>query len=167
MSVVAVKVSDNYIEIASDSLVTEYNSIQKEMLNCKLYKIADNFVIGGVGYLKDLSLLKMYATDHYPSDNKYKSIFTYMSDYIEYIRKYYSNYSPEHSSYYIIYNGVCYMVDGGFDIVEIDDIHSIGSGLEPAYACLLMGSSIKKAIEIASQVNPYCGGEITYYKIKR
>lgn len=166
MSVLAVRVLENSIEIASDSLVTQYNSLQSEFENCKLFKISDNFVIGGVGYLRDLSLIKMYAMDHKPSNNDFKNIFLYISEYVEYIRKHYPEYDPIESSYYIIYNGKCYRADGGYDLVEITDVDAMGSGMEPAYAVLLMGHDVFDAVEIACKVNPYCGGEIVKYEVE-
>jgi hypothetical protein len=167
MSVLAVRVLEDSIEIASDSLVTYGMRVQSEIEDCKLFKISDNFIIGGVGYLRDLSLMKMFATDSKPSDNSYKSIFLYVSDYISYIKKHYDEYSPEDSIYYVIYDGKCYRIDGGYDIQEVTDIDSIGSGYESANAILLYGGNVVDAVKIACQVNPYCGGDIFKYEVKR
>jgi len=32
---------------------------------------------------------------------------------------------------------------------------------------LLLGYDVKKAIEIANEVNPYCGGDIVQYKVNK
>jgi ATP-dependent protease HslVU (ClpYQ) peptidase subunit len=48
-----------------------------------------------------------------------------------------------------------------------DDFSAIGSGAQAAMAAMHMGADVKRAIEIASQVDVGSGGKIQYHTITK
>lgn len=72
MTVIAVKVYDNKIKIAADSIVARGDSKRTDSGFSKLRKV-NNMIIGSAGYCEEQSLMYHYSETHKPASGSEKT----------------------------------------------------------------------------------------------
>lgn len=163
MSVVAVKVYDNKIKIASDSIVVRGHSKRTNESFDKLVKV-NKMIIGACGDCADITLMQQYAYTHRPSGATEKDIYTFMFEFAKWKED--SPYSKDYDTeYIIIYEGKAFGIEGLY-IKEITNYFAIGAGCDFATAVLHLGHSPKKAVKVACEMSCLVSEPIIEYEVK-
>ncbi len=164
MSVVAVKVYEDKIVIGADSQSTSYFH-NKDSTN-KIYKISDDFVIGGVGWTSHNQMMYLFCETNKPAGGRKRDILEFFVQFNEWMKKKADDFRPN-NSFLVAFSGKAYWVTSDLMIQEIKDYCAIGSGMEYAKAGLYLGKSVKESIKIACELTIYCGEPIEIYEVKK
>lgn len=146
MSVVAVKVYKDKIEISADTIGLRGNT--KEQV-CKLTEI-NNMIIGSCGYIREFGLLNIFAKTHQPADATEKDIIDFMYEFCKWKQSYLDFESD--NSYIMIYKSKVFYI-GGFEVLEVKDFSAIGAGRDFALAALYLGHSAKEAVKVTCKLS--------------
>jgi hypothetical protein len=163
MSVVAVRVYDKKIEIASDSIAVLYNTSVTDKFS-KLEQI-NGMIIGGVGLIEELSLLYFFAESHKPISCASSDVLNFFVEFAEWKNVRTKKFSIE-NSYIFIYDGLVYFVSN-FLIQEITDFFAIGAGEDHAWTALYLKHSVEDAVGIACKLCPFCSEPVVKIVVKK
>ena len=164
MSVVCVKVYDDRIEIASDSIIVKGYSMRSDSGFSKLSKIND-MVIGAVGSAQEASLMWHYMETCRPKDASEKAVLDFIVGFAKW-KIDYSNDKEIHNNYILAFGGKCFSIEGVF-VFEVTNYNAIGAGMDFANAALYLGHTPKEAVKVASELSCYVSEPIiveTIYK---
>lgn len=165
MSVVAAKVYVDKIVIGADSQSTSYWH-NKDSVN-KIYKIADDFVIGGVGYTAHNQLMSLFAETNKPASSRRRDVLEFLVNYNDWMKEKVEHYKP-HNDFILAYKDKCYWISSeDLYIKEVEDYCAIGSGHEFAKAGLYFGKDVKEAIKVACDLTVFCSDPIEVYEVKK
>ena len=159
MSVVAVRVYEDRIEIAADSIITRGDTKINTAGNSrpKLFKIS-GMLIGAVGDGEDISLLKHYFGDHMIENFDEEGILKFLISY----KKWKKDIYPDEDSInqiIIACDGKCYSSDG-ISAFRIEDYFAIGAGIDQALGALHAGASPRDAVKAACDLCIYASEPI-------
>lgn len=163
MSVVAVKIYDDRIVMGADSQSTSYWH-NKNSTN-KIYKISDDFIIGGVGHTSHNQMMSMFCETNKPAGNRKRDILEFIIQFHDFMKKKSTEYTP-YNNWLMGFSGKAFWITADLLIQEIKDYHAIGSGMEYARAGLYFDKTIKESIKIACDLTIFCGEPIEIYEIK-
>ena len=161
MSVIAVKVTEDHIDIAADSILVKEGLKRTDFV--KLRKI-NNMIIGGCGCAEELVLMFNFAKDNTPDNPTEKSIIEFMSKFSQY--KEAMTGSPSLEDYVIITDSHAFEVNGFF-VKEISNYTAIGEGERFALAALHLGHTVQEAVQAAIDLCCYTSEPIVYHHIWR
>lgn len=165
MSIVAVKVSTDKIEIASDSITVRGWTQSKDSNKfSKLVKIND-IIIGAVGLAEESSLLQIFCSTHKPEDTTESSIVGFFSEFSEWKNKKTSKSTLE-NDYLLVIGGHVFQIERFF-VQEITDFTAIGAGRDFALAALYLEHDVRKAVEVACELSVFCEQPIKVYESVR
>ena len=164
MSVVAVKVNQNNIEIAADSILVKGDSKRTDTQFHKLVKVND-MIIGSVGSAEELSLFLLFCETHKISEAKEKCVLDFMCEFINWKSSMIEGCLIE-NDYIIIYNCKAYLVEHLF-VKEIFNYEAIGAGEDFATAALYLGKSAKEAVKVACDLCCYVAEPIIEFKVSK
>ena len=166
MSVIALREYSDNIQIAADGRGTGQGRIITDTAN-KILEI-DEWVLGICGWGDIVQLFKIELT----KEKQYKPI-TSLQSYVDFIYDFYrqKNLSLAVDEVYVstflinkktekIYKSI------GVECFEIDGYDAIGSGQEIALGALAAGATPHRAVEIACEYLPDCGGKIQQIRIE-
>ncbi len=162
MSVVAVKVEETKITVASDSMIIRGDS---KVFNFKKLQKFDNLVIGAVGYAEEIQLLFEYAQKYKPSTTTISSLMNYMKSFSQF-KKDYTDDGRIENTYIIVFKGHVFEVEGFF-VQEVDEYAAIGQGEPYANAALYLDHSAVEAVKAACNFSCSVGEPILVEEIKR
>lgn len=162
MSVVCCKVEKEYIEIASDSIVTR--GTHQDKSNNRFSKLIEinNMIIGTAGTCEEMSLMIKYANTTKPELATEFSLTDYICEFAEWKKKRTDNHVIDNHYIFIIENKAFFVA--GFFVDEILTFESIGAGLSYSQATLHLGHSVKDAVKTACELSIYCEEPIVYIK---
>jgi len=165
MSVVCCKVTDEKIEIASDS-ITVRAFTQSKSDNIKMAKLANvnQIIIGSVGFAEEIVLMQMFCETHQPKKADMDSFLEFMSEFSTWKNEKTDNYSIE-NSYIFVYKNKAFAIEG-YLIQEIVKYEAIGAGMDFALAAMFLGHGVREAIEVASELSIYCETPVIYYSVE-
>lgn len=151
MSVVAVKVYKDRIEMASDSIMVKYWSKIPKAENkfVKMQKIND-MIIGGVGDAEETSLLYHYMKTHTIDNVDEKGVL----DFILEFRRWKNDFTNNNSftnTYILAFKGKAFYIENML-VVPIDDYYSIGAGEDFANGAMYMGASPREAVKASCEL---------------
>jgi len=164
MSIVAAKIYDDKISIASDSIIV-YGSTQSKSADkfAKLFQVDDMFV-GSVGICEESALLQVFCKTHTPERADESSYINFLAEFAEWKNDKIGD--PKIvNDYLIVYQKKLFHIQGFF-VYEIAGHSAIGAGRDFALAALHMGSSVSKAVEVACELSVYCELPVKEYTIK-
>ena len=163
MSVVACRVTDDKIEIASDSIIVRSTMQSKgnNINTVKLFKVND-MIIGYVGYAEDGSLMRLFSVNHKPKQSNEEGILEFIVEYEEWKDKKGFTKSND-SEYIIVYDGKAWGVSNYY-VRKIVTYDAIGAGRDYALAVLHLGKGVKDAVDVATELSIYCEKPIIYYE---
>ena len=164
MSIVAAKIYKDRIVIGADSQSTSYWHNKNE--TNKIYKVANDFIIGGVGYTAHNQLMRLYCETDKPASARERDILEFFVKYHEWIKTKVKDYAPV-NSWIIAFRGECFGVTSDLLIVKVKNFHAIGSGMEYARAALHLGHSVRDAISVACDLTVFCGRPIEMFTMKK
>lgn len=166
MSVVACRVYDNRIEIASDSItVRGWSQTKGENKHGKLFQ-SNGMTIGGVGLAKDTSLLRLFCSTRKPESNKESDIITFFNEFATWKKKQTDSFDISNNVYIFIYQGKAYQFQDFF-VNEIYKYMAIGAGFDFANAAMYLGHGVEKAVEVACELSIYCEKPINKFVINK
>lgn len=161
MSVVAVKVDDEKIEVAADSIcVRGWQSMRTDQM-CKLMDI-NQMIIGGVGLAQDNSLMFRFAQTHRPESSTEKDILAFMVEFIAW-RKTYSSSALE-NSYILVCDNRAWRIDEML-ICEVTNYDAIGAGRDFANAAMYLGHSAQEAVKVSCELSCYVAEPIVHFTL--
>jgi len=155
MSIIACKVTQNEIEIASDS-ITMYGStkIDTDLTHfSKLFQI-NGLTVGSVGFLEETTLFIMFLKEHILKDATEESILNLMFKFSQW-KADYSDSREIENSYILIYDGRAFVVER-FLVQEINTYYAVGAGSDFAFATLYLENSAERSVEVACKLSIYC-----------
>ena len=163
MSVVAVKVYDDKIQIAADSIVCRGDSKRVDDNFTKLVNIND-MIIGCCGSCEEASLLYHYAETHKPLSTSEKDILAFIIEFSKWKNDLVG--SPSiNNEYVIVFDGHAFIVVSMF-VNEVKTYAAIGAGLDFANAALYLEHSPKESVKVACALFCYVAEPIIEYEVK-
>lgn len=165
MSVVACKVSEKKIEIASDSIkVYGWTKNKSDNEHSKLVH-TNGIIVGSTGLCEESGLFKIFCSTRTPKSSTSEDIMLFMSEFAEWKKQKINKFSIE-NDYIILYGKNAFYVNGFF-VEEILTFEAIGAGRDYALSALLLGNTPRRAVEVACDLSIYCSEPINYFEIKR
>lgn len=151
MSVVAVKIYNDKIAIAADSIMCSGSTnvnIAKSF--SKLVEIND-MVMGTVGNADEGSLMWLFMATHKPNGATEKDILEFVAEFATWKAKYTNNNCID-NAYILIYQNKVFSICGLF-VTQIDSYLAIGAGEDYALAALYLNHSPKEAVKVACDLS--------------
>ena len=165
MSIVAVKVLENTIEIASDSItVRGWTQSKSNNSFSKLVQV-NGMTIGGTGGAEESALLYVYCSTRRPEQPTEGSIINFFSEFASWKNEK-TNSSAVGNDYIFIFDGHAFSVESFF-VQEITDFCAVGAGMDFALAALHLGHDVVKAVEVACELSVYCELPVKKFVIPR
>lgn len=161
MSVVAVKVDEEKIEVAADSIcIRDWQSMRTDQM-CKLMDI-NQMMIGGVGLAQDNSLMFRFAQTHMPESSTEKDILAFMVEFMAWRKTYTS--SALENSYVLVFDNRAWRIDEML-ICEVTNYDAIGAGRDFANAVMHLGHSAQEAVKVACELSCYVAEPIVHFTL--
>lgn len=166
MSIIAVKVEKEYIEIGADSILVHGWTQQKN--RAKIAEISPGFIIAGTGSVRDVSLLQLFARNHTPQSADEHGILSFIKEFGEWQRSVTGTSDQVESNFIIVYGGKAFTV-ANYDVHEVEDgqYAADGAGYDYALAALYLGKPVATAIKTACELSVYCEEPIKVYHVSR
>lgn len=162
MSVIAVRVYDNKIKIAADSIVITGYSKRTDTSFAKLFE-ENGMIIGGCGLAQDNSLMQRFAETHKPLDATEKEVLQFIIEFSKW-KSDISGDSQIDNDYIMVYKNKAFVIVSMF-VIEVNNYYAIGAGSDFANAAMYLGHSPKKAVETACELSCYVAKPIIEYKV--
>ena len=162
MSVVAAKVTDKDIVIASDSIVIKGSTMRRDF--DKLQSL-NGIVVGGCGAAEELTLFFEYVKVNDPPSGSVAAIQEFMKNFYKHKEQFVGENKSE-CDYLLIINRELYEVEGLY-VKEVDDYTAIGEGEPYALTALHLGLSPRKAVEVAADLCCYVSTPIQSYVVSK
>ena len=162
MSVVAAKIYNNKIYMATDSILV-YGSSKSTNGNFAKINYINDMIVGGCGYAEEISLLWHYMRTHKPESATEKDILDYFVEFSKWEKDYSGNGSIT-NTYLLAYQGHLFEIEHMF-VYEIKDYVAIGAGRDFANAALYLGHSPKKAVKVACELSCYVAEPVIQYEM--
>ena len=156
MSVIACKVSDDLITVASDSIIVSGNT--KYTTNMQKLIEIDNMVVGGIGTCEESFLFFEFLKINKPEKNTKLEMLELMASFASWKKKITEKFEPE-NAYILVFDEKVYALERFF-VKEIKDFWAIGAGQDYALTALALGHSAIEAVEIACRFSCYCEGPV-------
>jgi ATP-dependent protease HslVU (ClpYQ) peptidase subunit len=154
MSVVAVKVTPDHIEIAADSIGVQGTTQEKDPGN-KLFKIKPNLVLGSCGTSAMGLLMFEHLTFFAPAENTLWGWLGCVKDFIQKCKKLDTNLDPDSNAFFVVCDDKVWY-SYGLHVKEITTYHAIGAGMDFALAALYLGHGATKAVEVSCELCTQC-----------
>lgn len=165
MSIVAVKVTDNKIEIASDSiLVVGWTQTKSTNTFSKLVRV-NGMILGSVGSAKEASLLQLYCSTRKPENITELGILNFISEFSEWKNSKVGDYGIS-DSHFIIVDSKAFLVEGFF-VQEIKDYYAIGAGMDYALSALYLGHNVIDSVKVACELSAFCELPVVHFSTNR
>lgn len=194
MSVVAVKINPDTIDLCSDSFIGD-RSQQAKMLFAKSFQV-NGITIGGAGSAEETSLLKIFCQNHSPAAVDEDDVIDFFVEFIEWkkkkipshlvryprrrggkpnpgvlsriwglIRKQRAN-ATLMNYYLLVYRGKVFDINDLY-VREITTYWALGAGETYAKAALHLGHSAFEAVQVACELSPWCETPINTITIEK
>jgi ATP-dependent protease HslVU (ClpYQ) peptidase subunit len=165
MSVVAVRVSDNEISIASDSItVRGWTKSNGTNGHGKLIEVND-IILGAVGSAEESSLFQLYCSTRKPASASQASILEFVSEFAEWKRQKTNSFGID-NVYIMVFDRKAFTIEHFF-VEEVLEYQAIGAGMDFALACLAMGTSVESAVRTACQLSAMCTEPIVQFEVAK
>lgn len=164
MSVVAAKVDqkNKKIIIGADSQTTSY-SHNKSQTN-KIFKISDDFIIGGVGYASHNQMMRNFCETSKPASNKDTDIIDFFIKFDSWASSRMGDYKS-YNDWLLVYKGKCFMMSSDLYCKEVTTYSAIGSGHEFSKAALYLGHNVEESLKVACELTIYCSEPLEIFEI--
>ena len=164
ISVVAVRIYDDCIKIAADSIVTnEYLSKRTDGDFKKLVQVND-MIIGSVGLAEEGCLMFLFAETHEPREASVKGMMDFLVEFLRWKQDLGSTAEIE-NDYLVIFDKTVFRMQGML-VHEVREYAAIGAGEDFAHAALYLGHSPKKAVKVACDLCCIVAEPIVEFKVK-
>ena len=162
MSVIAARIKDGVIDIASDSILVK-DDLKRN--NFKKVLQTSRMIVGGCGSAEELSLFFDYAKDHQIEAATTQGVRDFLFEF-SHTKGVITGDSKIENAYIIAikkpYGNYLFEVDGMF-VTEVTSYTAIGQGESYALAALYLNHSVEEAIEVAAEFCCYVEGPVQHY----
>ena len=148
MSVIAVKINSDNIEIVADSILTKGEL--KRTTNFPKLRRYVNLIVGGCGNAEELSLFFEFCCKNSRPLRTISEVHKYLREFAEYKSEYLGADVVE-NEYILISGDTVFEVDEMF-VQEISDYTAIGEGQPYALAALALGHTATEAVEVSCKL---------------
>lgn len=163
MSIVAVKVENGLIQIASDSIVVRHSTQDKSSNNfSKLNKI-NSLILGSTGSAEEISLFRVFCSTRRPEQTSEMGIISFLSEFATWKGDRTGDAFIQGEHIIIVDNKV-FAIEGFF-VEEITNFTAIGAGMDYALTALHLGHNVEKAVEVACELSVYCELPVKMYQV--
>ena len=165
MSVVAVRVYDDKIEMSADSIIV--CGSRQELFygnHTKLNQI-NGMIIGTSGSCEEGGLMWMYAQNHRPIAATERDVLEFFVEFVNW-KKDKSSSSVLNNHYLLAFDGKVFHIQN-YMVLEVDKYAAIGAGSDYALAALYLGSSAEKAAKVACDLSCYVAEPIITYTMTK
>lgn len=165
MSVVAVKLYADEIEMSADSIVV--CGSRKELFyghNTKINQIND-MIIGTSGTCEESSLMWLYAKNHRPAAATERDVLDFIMEFADWKRSRTGN-SNIDNHYLLAFGGKAFHIQN-YLVLEVDKYSAIGAGADYALAALYLEKSAPEAVKVACDLSCFVSEPIKTYTMKR
>lgn len=174
MTVLAIKHYKDRIEVATDSGTywggtgMKEDGKTKERRHCKILSPKTYLHFMGTGFLSETHLFELFCTKHDPETNTRHGILRFFSEFIKW-KKEFTDKLEQNNAYFLIYQKIPYLIDGGFDIqnIEVGEFKTLGAGMQEAKCALYLGKTPKEAVELTLKLNSWTSGKVQELVIKK
>lgn len=167
MSVVAVKLNKDTIEISADNQVSYGgNKLYGEDRGkhpAKIFKTND-IIFGTAGYTSVASMFRLFCETRKPESATELGILNFLSEFDDWGKSKDNSFKLENNFIIIFENKV--FSTSEFEVNSIESYSAIGSGMFLALGAMYMGADTKKAVDVAKKYDLYCGGDTVSLSIK-
>lgn len=180
MSVVVVKKFPDRIDIGADSQTT-YGTRKyiananikpdEEPRDCKLVRLEEDFIIGHVGWSRNLYFMLNFLSTAKPADESHGAFTALYQDFLAYGASMVGNgkiSTVAQSDFLVVYGSSVFLLSE-YHAEEIDDHYAIGSGSSYAVGVLHAlpnhGQAVYLALEAACQYDLYCHDPVTIHSV--
>lgn len=166
MSIVCCKVTEDHIEIASDSIGIRCGTQEKG--NNKYAKLIEmnGMIIGGVGGAGETGLFQMFCETRKPKNADEFSVMSFFSEFLSWKQEKTKMYESK-NQYILAFEGHAYYIEQNFFVREILTYEATGAGMDYALSALYLGHDVCKAVETSCELSIYCEKPIVLLKMDR
>lgn len=155
MSVVATRVYESHIEIASDSQVTSGMTMQN-LDSVKLFSNELGVTVGACGSMQEIALFKIFLSSRTPRSASEDDIVYFMHEFHRWLDdNAEQDFDAEMNQYHMVFGGSAFSIQGYY-VREITDFDAIGAGTDYALAALYLGKTPLQAVNVACDLNIFC-----------
>lgn len=165
MSVVAVKISDEKIVIASDSIMVQGYTQEKNKDGYSKLSAVNGMVIGSVGSAAESGLMQVFALTHKPSYSDENGILNYITEFCEWKKSKTGEFKLE-NHYLIVFDKKVFYVENYF-VKEIVTYGAIGAGRDYALAALYLNNDVETSVGVACELCIYCERPIIQFTVDK
>ena len=169
MSIVACRVYEDRITIASDSIVVYEDTQRKSDMGndefCKLTRI-NGMIIGSVGTCEEGMLFQLYCSTRKPKSPTVDDVMAFVVEFAQWKKKMTElSYSLD-NKHILIFNKTAFYIERFF-VDCIRDYRAIGAGKDFALSALYLGHTVREAVEAACELSIYCERPINLIEERR
>lgn len=165
MSVVAVKLYADKIEMSADSIIV--CGSRKELYyghHTKINQIND-MIIGTAGHCEESSLMWIYAKNHRPAAATEKDVLEFIMEFSDWKRGRTGN-SNLDNQYLLAFGGKVFHIQN-YMVLEVDKFSAIGAGADYALAALYLEKSAPEAVKVACELSCFVSEPIKTFSMER
>lgn len=165
MSVAAVKVYDDKVEMSADSIIV-CGSRKELFYGChtKINHIND-MIIGTSGSCEESSLMWIYAKNHRPASATERDILDFIMEFSDWKRSRTGN-STLDNHYLLAFGGKAFHIQN-YMVLEVDKYSAIGAGADYALAALYLDKTAPEAVKVACDLSCFVAEPITTYVMEK
>ena len=165
MSVVACRVSEDKITVASDSITVRGYTQSRSINSFSKLSFTNGMIIGTVGSAEEGSLFMLFCTNHKPERSDESAILAFMTEFAAW-KKAKADSNVINNDYILVLENKAFSIHRFF-VEEILHYTAIGAGDDYALAALYLGHDVQKAVEVACELSILCERPIVYYEMVR
>jgi len=169
MSVVACRVYDDRITIASDSIVVYEDTQRKSDMGsngfCKLIR-TNGMIIGSDGTCEEGMLFQLYCSTRKPKSPTVDDVLGFVIEFAQWKKKMTELPYSLDNHYILIFDKTAFYIERFFvDYVKL--YQAIGAGKDFALSALYLGHDVIEAVAAACELSIYCERPINSIEEKR
>lgn len=167
MSVVACRVYEDRIEIASDSISVS-GCTQRRYAPESYSKLlqVNGLVIGGVGRCEEIALFMMYCATRKPSAPTTEAVLEFVTDFADWKKTKTELEYGQECDYILVFEGKAFYIER-FWVSTILDYSAIGAGMDYALSALYLGHDVHKAVETSCELSIYCEPPVQHIIVEK
>lgn len=165
MSVVAIKVTSDSIEIAADSIGVQGTTQEKDPGN-KIFKIREGLILGSCGTSAMGLLMREHLTFHEPKENTLWGWLACVKAFIKNCKELGTDLDPDSNAFLVICDGRAWY-SYGLHVKEVTTFHAIGAGADFALTALHLGQNATQAVNVACELCTQCERPITLFTLPK
>lgn len=154
MSVCAVKITKEKIEISCDSQITCDTTISSSFFETTKMFEKNGVIVAGTGTIREINLLKIFMERTLIGEPTEENILHFMFEFQQFKQQFGLNFDLECQFIFVVGNKAFSVIQG--EVLEIPSFYAIGSGQAYAQAALYLGHNTEDSVKVACGLDLYC-----------